>query len=71
MLFRTSLASALLLKSYWFTQTWAYRAGDAISQEEIDTVMKILVPINTPLMFVADPDGNSIEVQNQQGSEVF
>lgn len=47
------------------------QAGDAISQEEIDVIMKTLVPINTPLLFVADPDGNIIEVQNQEGSEVF
>lgn len=30
--------------------------------------MKTLGPINTPLLFVADPDGNVIEVQNQEES---
>ena len=46
------------------------QAGDAISQEEIDLIMQTLVPINTPLILVADPDGNVIEVQNQEGSAV-
>ena len=41
------------------------QAGDAISQEEIDLIMQTLVPINTPIILVADPDGNVIEVQNQ------
>lgn len=41
------------------------QAGDAISQEEIDVIMKTLGPINASLLFVADPDGNIIEVQNQ------
>ncbi|KAK4901727.1 hypothetical protein LTR27_001499 [Elasticomyces elasticus] len=41
------------------------QAGDAISQEEIDVIMKTLVPLNTPMMLVADPDGNVVEVQNQ------
>jgi lactoylglutathione lyase len=41
------------------------QAGDAISKEEIDTIMETLGPGNTPLMFVADPDGTIIEVQNQ------
>lgn len=47
------------------------QAGDAISKEEKELILKTLVPINTPLMFVADPDGNIIEVQNQEGSDVF
>lgn len=46
------------------------QAGDEISKEEIDIIMKTLVPLNAPLIFVADPDGTIIEVQNQEGSEV-
>ena len=47
------------------------QAGDAISQAEIDTILRTLKPLNEPLLFVADPDGNIIEVQNQEGSQVF
>jgi len=47
------------------------QAGDAISKDEIDIIMRTLGPMNQPLMFVADPDWNIIEVQNQEGSEVF
>jgi lactoylglutathione lyase len=46
-------------------------AGDAISPKEIKTILKTLIPVNSPLMFVADPDGNIIEVQNQEGSALF
>jgi lactoylglutathione lyase len=42
------------------------QAGDAISQEEIDAIQAVLQPVNTPLLFVADPDGTIIEVQNQE-----
>lgn len=42
------------------------QARDAISQEEIDLIMLSLVPINTPKMLVADPDGNVVEVQDQE-----
>jgi lactoylglutathione lyase len=45
-------------------------AGNEISQEEINLIMKTLGPLNAPLMFVADPDGNIIEVQNQDGSQL-
>jgi len=45
-------------------------AGDSITKEEKDTILKTLTPLNKPLMLVADPDGNVIEVQNQEGSEV-
>jgi lactoylglutathione lyase len=41
---------------------------DEISQDERDMIEKVLGPTNRPLIFVADPDGNIIEVQNQEGS---
>jgi lactoylglutathione lyase len=42
-------------------------AGDEISQEEKDLILKTLIPFNAPFLFVADPDGNLIEIQNQDG----
>lgn len=44
--------------------------GDEFSEEEFAAIEQILIPINTPSLFVADPDGNVIEVQNQEGSEL-
>ena len=41
-----------------------------ISPEEEATLMMTLKPWNRPLLFVADPDGTIIEVQNQEGSQV-
>lgn len=46
------------------------QAGDQISKEEREFILQVLQPINTPLLFVADPDGTIIEIQNQEGSEV-
>jgi lactoylglutathione lyase len=46
------------------------QAGDALSPEELDLILQTFVPLQTPLIFVADPDGNIIEVQNQEGSGV-
>ena len=45
-------------------------AGDFVSQEERDLILASLGPLNKPLIFAADPDGNIIEIQNQEGSEV-
>lgn len=36
-----------------------------ISPEEWQLIEKVLYPLNTPMIFVADPDGNIIEVQEQ------
>jgi lactoylglutathione lyase len=47
------------------------QAGDAISKEERDLILQSMRPINKALLFVADPDGTIIEVQNQEGSQVF
>ncbi len=43
---------------------------EEVSQEERDQILQILTPVNAPLIFVADPDGNIIEVQPQVGSEL-
>lgn len=52
----------------WFADGTGFtQAGDAISPEEMETIMKSLVPLNTPPLYVADPDGNMIEVQPQEG----
>lgn len=36
-----------------------------VTQEERVTIEQVLMPVNTPLIFVADPDGNIVEVQPQ------
>ena len=41
------------------------QAGNAISQEERGLIHQALIPIDNPFVYVADPDGNVIEVQNQ------
>lgn len=46
------------------------QAGDAISEEEIAAIKQVIDPLNAPLVFVADPDGNIVEIQNQEGSGV-
>ena len=46
------------------------KAGNKISPEEVDIILATLKPLNKPLMFVADPDGTIIEIQNQEGSQV-
>ena len=38
-----------------------------LGQEEIDLFLKVMNVSNTPLIFVADPDGNLVEVQGQEG----
>ena len=38
-----------------------------LDQEEIDLFLKVMDVSNTPLIFVADPDGNLVEVQGQEG----
>jgi lactoylglutathione lyase len=38
-----------------------------LDQKEIDTILAALTPSNTPLIWVADPDGNLIEIQGQEG----
>lgn len=42
-------------------------AGDEISQDERDLILKTLNPLNSPFIYVADPDGNIVEVQSQDG----
>ncbi len=41
-----------------------------ISADEQEVMLKTLRVLNRPLLFVADPDGTIIEVQNQEGSQV-
>jgi len=38
---------------------------DVIGQDETDALTATLVQINSPLMYVADPDGTIIEIQSQ------
>ncbi|KAK5047811.1 hypothetical protein LTR84_006476 [Exophiala bonariae] len=38
-----------------------------LDQSEIDAILAALIPSNTPLIWVADPDGNLIEIQGQDG----
>ncbi|KAM0286471.1 hypothetical protein ACHAQH_000897 [Verticillium albo-atrum] len=39
-------------------------------QEEVDLILSVLRPLNKPLIFVADPDGNLIEIQPQERAEL-
>ena len=39
-----------------------------LDPKELDQVVEILNPLNTPLILVGDPDGNIVEVQAQEGS---
>lgn len=41
-----------------------------LDQKEIDAILAALTPGNTPLIWVADPDGNLIEIQGQEGFAV-
>ena len=41
-----------------------------LDQAEIDAVTALLNIQNKPLIFLEDPDGNLIEVQNQEGSQL-
>ncbi|KEF54929.1 uncharacterized protein A1O9_09372 [Exophiala aquamarina CBS 119918] len=51
----------------WFSLGTGFdQAGDFLSPEEIDLITESLIPINTPTLYTADPDGNVIEVQNQE-----
>ncbi|KAF4974807.1 hypothetical protein FZEAL_8331 [Fusarium zealandicum] len=47
--------------------------AEAVSQlgaKELELISAVLGPSNEPLIFVADPDGNIIEIQPQEGAEL-
>ncbi|KAM5341729.1 hypothetical protein ACJ41O_014760 [Fusarium nematophilum] len=41
-----------------------------LSAEEREQIAAVLIPTNDPLVFVADPDGNLIEIQPQEGAKL-
>ncbi|KAH7243109.1 hypothetical protein FSOLCH5_006726 [Fusarium solani] len=41
-----------------------------LGPEERELISQVLGPTNEPLIFVADPDGNLIEIQPQEGAEL-
>lgn len=59
---------AFVLEGWFGIGTGFDQAGDFISPEEKDLIMESLLPVNTPTLWVADPDGNVIEVLNQEAT---
>ncbi|KAF9869634.1 lactoylglutathione lyase [Colletotrichum karsti] len=45
-------------------------ALEQLSAEEQEQIKAMLSPVTGPLIFVADPDGNLIEIQPQEGAEL-